>query len=89
MRPSPPLAPPPLCCLAAAQRIKQHLQVENNDLKSEREGLLAEVRSLRDGIRGPTNPEALEERIAALEFKLNHESLSVAGERRGPGGGQG
>jgi len=62
------------------QHHKQRLQSENNDFKTEREKLLGEVRTLRDGLRGvPTNSAGLEEKISQLEFRLNHESLSSAG----------
>ncbi|GBG00473.1 hypothetical protein Rsub_13154 [Raphidocelis subcapitata] len=63
-------------------RGKQRLQAEDGDKKTEREKLLSELRTLRDSARGPTNLEALEARIAELEFKLTHESLSAAEEKR-------
>ncbi len=64
------------------QRNKQRLQVEGNDKKTERESMLAEVRQLRDNSKGPLDPAALEARINELEFKLTHESLAPAEEKR-------
>lgn len=63
-------------------RGKQRLQAEDGDKKTEREKLLSELRALRDASRGPMNLEALDAKVAELEFKLTHESLSAMEEKR-------
>ncbi|GBF95776.1 hypothetical protein Rsub_08212 [Raphidocelis subcapitata] len=63
-------------------RGKQRLQAEDGDKKTEREKLLSELRTLRDASRGPMNLEALDAKVAELEFKLTHESLSAMDEKR-------
>ncbi|KAI8466860.1 MAG: hypothetical protein J3K34DRAFT_524188 [Monoraphidium minutum] len=63
-------------------RGKQRLQAEDGDKKTEREKLLSELRALRDASRGPMNLEQLDAKVAELEFKLTHESLSAAEEKR-------
>jgi hypothetical protein len=61
-------SPPPLSSFPSpppsAQRGKQRLQAEDGDKKTEREKLLSELRTLRDGARGPMNLEALDAKIA-------------------------
>lgn len=64
------------------QRQKQHLQAESNDKYAEKEKYLNELRAIRETTRGPINLEALEDKIRELDFKLNHESLNVAEEKR-------
>ena len=59
--------PPPFATLpprATLQRGKQRLQAEDGDKKTEREKLLSELRTLRDGARGPMNLEALDAKVA-------------------------
>ena len=46
------------------QRGKQRLQAEDGDKRTEREKLLSELRTLRDGAKGPMNIEALEAKVA-------------------------
>lgn len=60
------MAPPGrrnLSLCGGAQRGKQRLQAEDGDLRTEREKLLAELRALRDGAKGPLDMEALTQRI--------------------------
>eukprot|EP00878_Enallax_costatus_P000507 GHUV01000601.1.p1 GENE.GHUV01000601.1~~GHUV01000601.1.p1 ORF type:complete len:598 (+),score=306.21 GHUV01000601.1:86-1879(+) len=60
---------------------KRRLQSQNDDKKTERDKLIAEQRSIRDTIRGPSSLQAIDSLIQELEFKLNHESLSPALEK--------
>lgn len=73
---------PRLALVRPPQLQKKRLQSKRDDHQTEREKALTESRNLRDSVRGPINLQQLDEKIADLEFKLTHESLSPADEKR-------
>jgi len=61
---------------------KKRLQTARDDHQTDKEKAMTEARSIRDSIRGPVNLEALDQKLQELDFKLTHESLSAAEEKR-------
>jgi uncharacterized coiled-coil DUF342 family protein len=64
------------------QTQKKRLQTVRDDHQTDKEKAMTEARTIRDAIRGPVNLEALDQKLQELDFKLTHESLSAAEEKR-------
>lgn len=70
----------PAAC--APQKQKMHIREEFQRANTEREVIKNELRELRSKIPRGTRLENLEADIAALEYKIEHESLSATEEKR-------